>query len=127
MDNINKYQPTEAELEILQILWQKQPASVKVIHEILSQKKAVSYTTVLTQVQRLYDKKEILSRTKEGKTYLYRVLVDENQVQNNLLNRLVKGAFRGSSMDMVLHALGREKASLEDIEALEAWLQAQKK
>jgi len=127
MDNINKYQPTEAELEILQILWQKQPASVKVIHEILSQKKTVSYTTVLTQVQRLYDKKEILTRTKEGKTYLYRVLVDENQVQNNLVNRLVKGAFRGSSMDMVLHALGQEKASLEDIEALEAWLKAQKK
>ena len=127
MDNINKYQPTEAELEILQILWQKQPASVKVIHEILSQKKTVSYTTVLTQVQRLYDKKEILSRTKEGKTYLYRVLVDEDQVQDNLVKRLVTGAFRGSSMDMVLHALGQEKASLEDIEALEAWLEAQKK
>ena len=74
------YKPSEAELEILQILWEHQPTTVKVVHEILSKKKEVGYTTVLKQMQRMYEDKQMLKRTKEGKTHLYEAVAKERGI-----------------------------------------------
>ncbi len=121
------YKPSEAELEILQILWEHQPTTVKVIHELLSEKKEVGYTTVLKQMQRMYEDKKMLSRTKEGKTHLYEAIPKENEIKQGLFSKLVNTAFKGSSMDLVMHALGKSKTSQEELDALQEWLDQQKK
>ena len=127
MSKSNTYQPTEAELDILQILWEHQPVTIKFIHEQLLEHKEVSYTTVLTQVQRMYNNKKILERTKQGKTHLYRAIPVETDIQQSLVNRLVNTAFKGSPMKLVLHALGESKTNRTELEELEQWLQEQKK
>lgn len=127
MGKSGKYQPTEAELEILQILWKNQPATVKFIHEQLTEKKEVSYTTVLTQVQRMYNDKGILKRKKQGKTHLYEAVPKESEIQQTLVDKLINTAFRGSPFQMVLHALGgSSKVDKAELDALEAWITKQK-
>jgi predicted transcriptional regulator len=122
-----KYKPSEAELEILQILWEQQPTTVKVIHEILSKKKEVGYTTVLKQMQRMYEDKKVLKRMKKGKTHLYEAIPKESEIQQGLFSKLVDTVFKGSSMDLVMHALGKTKTSEEELEVLQEWLDQQKK
>ncbi len=119
--------PTEAELEILQTLWQKQPRSVREVYEELSRKRDIGYTTVLKQMQRMYEDKGLLRRHKQGKLHLYEATITEQEVQENLLDRLVNNAFGGSSLRLVQRVLGRGKASQAEIEALQQWLDQQKK
>lgn len=119
--------PTEAELEILQTLWQKQPRSVREVYEELSRKRDIGYTTVLKQMQRMYEDKGLLRRHKQGKLHLYEAIITEQEVQENLLDRLVNNAFGGSSLRLVQRVLGRGKASQAEIEALQQWLDQQKK
>lgn len=128
MEDSNIYQPSDVELEILQILWEHQPASVRTVYEIISQRKDVSYTTILTYLQRMTDKKKnMVERFKEGKTHYYRAIPKEKEVQQNLFKKLVKTAYKGSAMKMVMHALGQDKVSSEELEQLQTWLEAQKR
>lgn len=116
---------TEAELEILQVLWEEGAATVKTIHERLGDSREVGYTTILKQMQRMYDK-DMLRRTKEGKTHLYTAVPREQEVQRSMFDRLVDTAFRGSAMKMFMHALGREKIKKTELEALQQWIDQQK-
>ena len=125
MKKNNLPQPSEAELEILQVLWKDQPTSVREIHEQLSKTKDVGYTTILKQMQRMFEK-EIVTRTKEGKTHLYSAVLKEKNIQKGMLNKLVNTAFKGSKMDLVMQALGNSKVTPEEIEALQQWLEKQK-
>lgn len=120
------YQPTEQELEILQILWEHQPATVRFVFEAISKKREVGYTHILRQMQRLAEKK-ILSRTLQGKTHLYSVIPQKEEMQSNLFKRFVNNVYQGSSMKMIMHALGQGHATQEEIEALQKWLEEQKK
>lgn len=120
------YQPTEQELEILQILWEHQPATVRFVFEAISQNREVGYTHILRQMQRLAEKK-ILSRTLQGKTHLYSVIPQKEEMQSSLFQRFVNNVYQGSSMKMIMHALGQGQATAEEIEALQKWLEEQKK
>jgi len=125
MKKNNLPHPSEAELEILQVLWKDQPASVREIHEQLSKTKDVGYTTILKQMQRMFEK-GIVTRTKEGKIHLYNAVLKEKNIQKGMLNKLVNTAFKGSKMDLVMQALGNAKVTPEEIEALQQWLEKQK-
>jgi len=128
MEDSNIYQPSDVELEILQVLWEHQPASVRTVHEVISQRREVSYTTILTYLQRMADKKKnMVERYKEGKTHYYQAVPKEKEVQQTLFKKLVKTAYKGSSMKMVMHALGQDKVSSEELEQLQAWLEAKKR
>ena len=109
--------PSEAELEILQVLWEMEPATVKDIHEEIAKKKAVGYTTTLKQIQRMFDK-GLVSRKRDGKSHLYSSKVDQRETQSNLFNKLLDTAFKGSAMKLVMHALGKSQASPEEIRQL---------
>ena len=117
-------QPTDGELEVLQVLWEIEPATVRDVHEVLIQHKEIGYTTTLKQMQRLLDKK-LVKRNTRGKVHTYRSL-KKAEIQANLFDRLVNTAFGGSAMKLVMHALGQGKAKPEEIEALEKWLDQQK-
>lgn len=128
MSKIN-HQPSEAELEILQILWNDQPLTVREIHEIISQTKNVGYTTVLKQMQRMADSekgKGLLTRYKEGKVHYYSAAIQKSDVQTSSLNRFVDAVFNGSTSDLIMHALGNKPTSKEELEELEKWLKEQK-
>ena len=118
-------QPSEAELEILQVIWEKEPVTVRQIHEVLLEKKKIGYTTTLKQIQRMTEK-GMLERTTSGKAHLYKAIVKEQKVQETLFQRFVNSAFKGSAMQLVMHALGHSETTKEEIEALENFLQQQK-
>jgi predicted transcriptional regulator len=125
MKDPNIYQPSEVELEILQILWELQPASVQTVHERILAKREVTYTTVLTFLQRM-TKKKMVRRHKEGKTHFYEAVPKEAEVQESMFQRLLNTAYRGSAMKMVMHALGEGKVDQNELEALQQWLAQQK-
>ncbi len=119
------YQPTEAELDVLQVLWESQPATVRFIHEKIQEKKAVGYTTTLKQLQRMTEKK-MVNREKSGKTHFYTAVPNEAEVQQSLFQRLQNTIFKGSAMNMIMHALGQNNTSAEELETLQEWLATQK-
>ena len=119
-------EPSEAQLEILQVLWEHEPATVRFVHEKLCETKDVQYTTTLKQIQRM-EEKGMLSAEKSGKSYLYSTKLRESQVKKSMFNRLVDSTFKGSAMDLVMHALGQAKPSDDELEALRKWLEAKKK
>lgn len=117
-----RIKPSEAELDILRIVWDNQPVTVRFVHEELCKRKKVGYTTTLKQMQRMVDKKMIRRYAGEDKSHVYKALLNEQETCNGLFDRLMETAFKGSAMNMVMHALGRSKTSQDEIKALKKWL-----
>lgn len=114
--------PSPAETAILQVLWEHEPCSVKTIHAHLSRTKSVGYTTTLKQIQRMHDKGLVTRKPGEGKSYDYSAAVGESDTKSRLFDRFVSTAFEGSVPDLVMHALGTDKASPDDIEKIREFL-----
>ncbi len=112
-----KFEPTESELEILQILWEKGPSSVRQVNEILNQQREVGYTTTLKIMQIMNDK-SLVTRDTDSRTHIYHSAVKEKETQSSLLQNFIKKTYRGSAMKMVMQALGTETASQEEMEEL---------
>lgn len=109
--------PSERELEILQVLWDLEPATVRDIHEQIAREKNIGYTTTLKQIQRMFDK-GLVSRKKHGKSHVYSSKVGRHETQNNLFDKLLNTAFKGSAIKLVMHALGKGKPTPEEIKQL---------
>lgn len=116
-----KFKPTDSELEILNILWEKGSGTVREIHEILEKNKDAGYTTTLKLMQIMYQKK-MLTREADGKTHVYRVVVSKEQTQQQIVERIIDNVFNGSAMNLVMQALGRHKANPEELEAIKKYL-----
>ncbi len=113
--------PTNAELEILQILWSEGPSTVKVINDRLSEKKEVRYTTTLKLMQIMLEK-GLLKRNEQNRSHIYVPTIQENETQKLLLNKLMETAFGGSAMKLVMQALGNGKTSKEEIDQIREYL-----
>lgn len=112
--------PTEAELELLQILWRKQPATVREIHDALNEEKPSGYTTVLKLLQ-IMTTKGLVIRDEANRAHVYRSAFPQEVMQNRLLRDLSNRLFAGSAAQLALHALAMEPASeieLNEIRAL---------
>ena len=119
---INKNaKPTESELEILQILWQKESATVREVHEELSKTKVSGYTTTLKLLQIMFEKK-LVTRDDSSKTHIYKAAVSKQKTQKQFLDKIINGLFYGSSTQLVLHALGNQKASKNELEEIQKYL-----
>ncbi|WP_242921731.1 BlaI/MecI/CopY family transcriptional regulator [Pontibacter liquoris] len=114
MDLEKNAKPTESELEILQVLWQHGPSTVRFVHEELSKTKEVGYTTTLKLMQ-IMAEKEMLDADKSNRSHVYRPLLEEEATQRRLLDRFLDAAFRGSASKLVLQALGNSKTSPEEL------------
>jgi len=104
--------PTEAELEILNILWAAGPSTVRDVHNQIS--KGVGYTTVLKQMQLMVEK-GLLSRTEEFRSHVYAPRIAKGQTQRRLARNLLQRAFDGSAHDLVLGALSAQKVSAKEL------------
>lgn len=106
--------PTDAELEILGTLWEIGPATVRQVHDQLSQNRDVGYTTVLKLMQ-IMTEKGLVVRDETNRSHLYRAKRREEVTQKQLVTDLVKRAFGGSTEKLVMRALAAKKTSPEEI------------
>lgn len=106
--------PTPAELEILRVLWQRGPSTVREVHVTLSEHRPTGYTTVLKMLQIMTDK-NLVSRDERQRAHVYSARLAESQTQRQLVRDLLERAFDGSAMKLVMHALADRKASPEEI------------
>ena len=106
--------PTNAELTILQILWDRGPTTVREVYKIISGGKNVGYTTVLKLMQIMTDKKLVKRDTSE-RPQIYEARLPREKVERQLVLHLVDRMFGGSSQKLVLSALAAKAASAEDL------------
>ncbi|MFT2010760.1 BlaI/MecI/CopY family transcriptional regulator [Pontibacter sp. 13R65] len=108
---------TEAELEILQLLWQHGPSTVRFVNEELNKTKEVGYTTTLKFMQ-IMTEKGMLAPDKSSRTHIYHPLLQEEDTQRKLLDRFLDTAFRGSASKLVMQALGNRETSQEELDEI---------
>jgi BlaI family penicillinase repressor len=119
MPNITSMKPTDAELEILQVIWLHGPVSVRFVNDESNRKKRVGYTTTLKLMQ-IMREKGLLMRSEDGRKHVYNVVLKEKEAKNLLLDKFVKTAFGGSAMDLVMQALGNHQTTPDELEELKA-------
>ena len=117
MKQKNKIRPTEAELEILQILWMSEPSTVRYVNDILNEKKDVGYTTTL-KIMQIMTKKGFVERNKEKRTHIYNTVISEKETKNLLLNKFLDTTFGGSAAKLVMQALGNHKTHKEELKKI---------
>jgi predicted transcriptional regulator len=109
--------PTESELQVLQLLWQHGPSTVRFVNDRLNSRKTVGYTTTLKIMQIMYEK-ELVRRNETEKTHVYEANISEKNAKDQLLDRFLETTFKGSAMKMVMHALGNHKTSKQEIKEI---------
>lgn len=110
--------PTESELEILQVLWQKGKATVREVHQELSVIKDAGYTTTLKLMQ-IMNEKGLVKRDDSSKTHIYEAIVSKEKTQQHLVGKLMNTLFDGSASQLVMRALGSSKPSKKEIEEIQ--------
>ena len=121
MADINHLKPTESELEILQILWEKGNCTVREVHGILEKSKDAGYTTTLKLMQIMHEK-GLVGRDTSSKTHIYHALQNQEKTQQHLVNKMIDNVFNGSAARMVMQALGNHSASKDEINAIKEYL-----
>ena len=109
--------PTDAELEILRVLWDSGPSTVREIHGILNQTKPTGYTTVLKLTQIMVEK--ALVRRNEvqfQRAHVYEASVPKEETQRQLVGDLVGRAFAGSASELVMRALSNKRTTPQELE-----------
>lgn len=122
----HKIKPTEAELEILKILWDKTSASVKEINEELNKLKPVGYTTTLKLMQIMHEK-GLLSRVANGRSHIYSPEIKEKETKNFMMRKMMDSLFGGSAKELVMQALGNEKPNKEELEEIRELIEKMEK
>src|ERR1700748_2440614 len=109
--------PTESEMEILQIIWEKGQCSVRDVHEVLEQTKNAGYTTTLKLMQIMHDK-GLVERDTTAKTHLYKALITREQAQNTAVNKILSTVFNGSSSQLIMQVLSNNPSSKEELDMI---------
>ncbi|MDT7604581.1 MAG: hypothetical protein QOF61_2578 [Acidobacteriota bacterium] len=106
--------PTDAELDILSVLWQRGPSTVREVHEHLSGRKTMVYTTILKFMQ-IMTEKGLVERDESERAHRYRARVPQEQTQQQMLAHLLERAFEGSASKLVLQALSAKRTSSQEL------------
>lgn len=113
--------PTEAELEILHILWARGGCTVREVHDALHRDSGAGYTTALKLLQIMHGK-GLVVRDDSQRAHVFRAAVSKEKTQKRFLSDLVQRVFEGSPSQLVLHALGSQRASREELREIRALL-----
>ena len=109
--------PTASELEILQVLWERGPSTVREVHEALSAKRPMGYTSVLKLMQ-IMTAKGTVRRNEEQRAHVYEAVQPAEKTKRQLAMDVLQRVFDGSTSSMMMHALAGHKASKEEIEEM---------
>jgi len=126
MNTTKNLKPTDSELEILQVLWEKGNATVREVHEELALVKDCGYTTTLKLMQIMFEKGLVL-RDDSNRTHVYQANVSREKTQKQLMNKMVNTLFSGSHTQLVMQALGAHIPSRRDLEEIQQLLDSYKK
>jgi BlaI family transcriptional regulator, penicillinase repressor len=113
---------TEAELRIMQVLWQKGPGTVQAILDALVEKPALAYNTVLTTI-RILERKGYVEHSKDGRAHVYQPLVEQDEASRSEIRRLAGRFFRNSHKDLVLNILEDRGVAPEELARLRKMLE----
>ena len=106
--------PTDAELAILRIIWERGPSTVREVHSVMEETRKAGYTTVLKFLQIMTDKK-LVTRNESQRAHVYEAAYTQEQTQKQLVGDLLERAFGGSAMNLVVQALNAKRASQEEL------------
>lgn len=109
--------PTESELEILKVLWSVGASTVRQVNDRLNETREVGYTTTL-KIMQIMAQKKLVNRDESARTHVYSAAVNEGDIKNALIDRLMDTAFSGSASQLVMQALGRGKASQQELDKI---------
>jgi len=110
----SKPRPTDAELAILSVLWQRGPSTVREVHAALGKSRTTGYTTVLKLMQ-IMAEKGLVERDERQRAHVYAARLAEHETQRQLVGDLLERAFGGSAAKLVMHALSAQKSSDEEL------------
>ena len=113
--------PTESELEILQIIWEKGQCTVREVHEVLEKTKDAGYTTTLKLMQIMHNK-GLVERDTTAKTHLYKAVITREQAQNTAVNKILSTVFNGSSSQLIMQVLSNQQSSKEELDMIKDYL-----
>jgi BlaI family transcriptional regulator, penicillinase repressor len=114
MAKVTPPRPTDAELEILRVLWAKGPSTVREVYEELNKNKVTGYTTVLKLMQ-IMSEKQLVRRDENQRAHVYQAMLPQKATQGQLVRDLVDRAFSGSAAGLVMQALASEPATPEEL------------
>jgi len=117
--------PTNAELEILHVLWQRGPSTVRDVHESLDHAKPVGYTTVLKLLQIMVEK-GLARRDASARSHVYAAAASQGATQRRMVADLVRRVFGGSTLGLVLHALSASPATARELAQIRRLLDEKK-
>jgi BlaI family transcriptional regulator, penicillinase repressor len=109
--------PTASELEILRVLWTRGPSTVREVHDALSQKKSVGYTSVLKFLQ-IMTTKGTVRRNETQRAHVYEACLPAEQTKRQIAGDMLQRVFEGSASQLMMHALAGGKTSAEEIKEL---------
>jgi BlaI family transcriptional regulator, penicillinase repressor len=109
--------PTETELELLRVLWEKGPATVRELHDEVNLQRAVGYTSVLKILQ-IMTEKGLVEREESNKAHIYRAAASQEETQNQLLRDLSERLFSGSAAQLAMHALAMQPTSDAELDEI---------
>jgi predicted transcriptional regulator len=109
--------PTDMELAILQVLWNRGPSTVREVHETLSHNRTTGYTTTLKLMQ-IMAEKGLVTRDESNRTHIYQPVGNREGTRQQLVRNLLDRAFEGSAKTLVMQALSANEASAEELEEI---------
>lgn len=109
-----KIKPTDAELDILGVLWRHGACTVREVHEYLPDNPPRGYTTVLKLMQ-IMSEKQLVRRNEAQRAHVYETAISPEQVQGNMLKHLLEKAFDNSTSKLVLQALASNPTSRKEL------------
>jgi len=118
--------PTDAELEILTVLWSRGPLTVRDVHQVLCERKSTQYTTVLKTLQ-IMAEKGLVRRDEKQRAHIYEAARPQEWTQRQLAGDLLQRAFQGSASQLLLGALSARKATKEELSEMRRLLEQHEK
>lgn len=109
--------PTASELEILRVLWARGPSTVREVHEALSEKKSLGYTTVLKLLQ-IMTAKGTVRRDEGQRAHVYQACQPATETKRQLVGDVLQRVFEGSASELMIHALEGRRTSRQELEEL---------
>ena len=124
--NVSAPRPTDAELAILRVLWERGPSTVRQVHEVLVARVGhTAYTTALKLLQ-IMTEKGLVRRDDTDRTHVFTPRLSEEQTQRQLVRDLVDRAFGGSAAKLVMQALNARRATPEELGEIRKLIEARR-
>lgn len=117
MKDASPQKPTAAELQILQVLWERGPSTVREVHDALQQEKALGYTTVLKLMQ-IMTTKGLVRRDENQRAHVYQAQQPAEKTKRQFAADMLQRVFDGSARELMLHALASQRSTRQEIEEL---------